>query len=135
MLVSNWINLLNAATAANGVPSGATAGVAVPNNRRGKFSVLRLRHSTTAGNDARAAIFKLWGYCAGEVDSDGAAVSSSAGWDDTGFSYVLNSSNDARITLPTISGIVAYSRLYMELINPSGTGATFSVAIAFTDEE
>jgi hypothetical protein len=131
---AHWLNILNGATATNSAPSGATAGVAVPQNLRGENVTARFRHSTTAGNDARTFTVKLWGYCPGEVDSDGDAISSTAGWCDTEETYSLASvSADGSISKRFV-GLTAFSRLYAEVTAISGTGTAVSVAVGLNSE-
>ena len=135
IICSQWLNILDAVAAANGAPSGATAGVAIPINRKGKVIVFRLRHTTTDGDDVRTCTIKLWGYCAGAIDADGAAISASAGWDDMDESYLLASvSADGMLTIWVTEAASIYSRLYVELTAIAGTGTAISVDIGLTEE-
>jgi len=135
IIVSRWLNILNAVASANGAPSGSSAGVVVPINRRGKVAVFRLRHTTPAGNDARTCTVKLWGYCAGSFSEAGAAILSSAGWDDMDDSYSLASvSADGMLTIWITEAASIYSRLYVELSAVTGTGTAISVDIGLTEE-
>jgi hypothetical protein len=139
-----WINVLNAATAANNPPSAATDGLLVPPDRVGKGTVIRLRHTTTAGDDARTCTVKLWGYCPGEIAAPKESlptlraetdIASSAGWDDMDEEYSLTSvSADGNVTAFVLEYPTIYQRLYVELTAVTGTGTAISCAIGFTTE-
>jgi len=134
VIASQWLNALNAATAANSAPTAATDGVAVPINRMGKVVVFRLAHTTTAGNDARTCSIKLWGYCPGSASAAGAAVSSAA-WDDMGETYDLASvSADGSVVALVTEAVTIYSRIYVELTAVSGTGTAITVDMGLTEE-
>jgi hypothetical protein len=132
---AHWLNILNAATATNSAPSGASAGVAIPNDLREENVTVRFRHSTTAGNDARTFTAKIWGYCPGELDSDGAAIAGTAGWCDTEETYSLASVSADGSIAKRFVGFTAFSRLYAEITAISGTGTAVSVAIGLNSEK
>lgn len=133
IIASKWINILTGQLATTSAPTtSATAGIAVPNNMRGKNAAIRLRHTATG---ARTCTIKLFGYCAGEVDAVGAAIASSAYWDDLNESFSLTStSTDGAICAGVFEALSIYSRIECQITAISGTSCTIAVAIAFTDE-
>lgn len=132
---AHWLNILNAATAANGAPSLATHGVALPVNYRSENITMRFRHKTTAGNDARTFSIKIWGYCPGEIDSNGDSISNTAGWCDLEESYILASVSADGSIAKRFVGFTAFSRLYAELTAVTGTGTAVSVAAGLNSED
>lgn len=134
---ASWVNIITGAIATSAAPTTATQGIEVPVLRRGKPVVIRLRHTTTAGNDARTCTIKLYGYCPGEVvQPTGVAVgAAAAGWDDINESYSLASvSADGNVTAFVLESVTVYSRLYCRVTAISGTGTALGVAAAFTEE-
>lgn len=130
-----WLNILNGATATNSAPSLATDGVAIPQDRRNENITIKFRHSTTAGNDARTFTIKIWGYCPGELDSDGASIAGTAGWCDTEETYSLASVSADGSIAKRFVGFTAFSRLYAEITAISGTGTAVSVAVGLNSEQ
>jgi hypothetical protein len=137
---SGFINLFDGATSTNSPPSAATDGVRVPNNQHGKAVVIRLRHTTTAGDDSRTATLKLWGYCLGEqyhaehATTPGQPVSDTAGWDDLEESYSLSAAEDGNVTAFVLENMTVYERLYCEVTAITGSGTSLGTAVAFTDD-
>lgn len=137
-----WINLFTAQAATTAAPTTAAQGVAIPADKVGKVVVVRLRHTTTAGNDARTCTITLWGYCPGEVTAKGSAsiteavdIASTAGWDQLNESYSLASvSADGSLTIFVLESPTVYSRLYARITAISGTGTALGCAVAFTQD-
>lgn len=126
-----FVQLLSAATAANNAPSGATAGVPL----RGKLCKAAADYGAiaTAKEDNQCMIgiqgtsdaaqtlvgtFYLWGY-----------VEDIGKW----FRFKLlnggalaETSADAINYAELVEGIRHYDRLYLELVSPGGTGASFN---------
>lgn len=134
VIAPKWINLFTGSTATSAAPSLSTDGVAIPVNTRGKVVVIRLRHTTTAGNDARTATVTLYGYCPGEQTAAGAAIASTSGWDDLGESYSLSASADGNVVAFVLESPTVYDRLYAHITAISGTGCTLGCAVAFTED-
>lgn len=131
VIVGQWLNILNQAAAANSAPTVVTDGVAVPINRQGKAVLVRFRHTATG---ARTFSVKLWGYIAGEVDADGAAIATTAGWADTEETVSLASTSTDGSFVRVFEGLAGFSRLYAEVTAISGTAAKASVALGLTEE-
>lgn len=130
-----WRNLFTGSTAVSAAPTTAAQGVKVPEDSQGKVVVIRLRHTTTAGNDARTCTITLYGYCHGEVDSAGRAITSTAGWDQLNESYSLASvSANGSLTIFVLESPTVYSRLYARITAISGTGTALGCAVAFTQD-
>ena len=111
--------------------ASSTSGVAVPANRRGKKVVTRLRHTATG---ARTATVRIYGYCPGEVDSDGAAVASTSGWVDTGEDITLASTAVDGSQADVFETLTVFTRLHGKITAVTGTSTTLGLAFAFTDE-
>ena len=130
-----WHSLVVASTTTDPVPSAVGQGAAIPEDRHGKVVVIRLRHLTTAGNDARTCTVKLYGWCAGERDARGDDIADSVGWDDMGEEYSLASvSADGSVTAFVLESPTVYTRLFIRVTAISGTGTSISCAGAFTEE-
>ncbi len=130
-----WLNILTAATAANGAPTVATDGVDLKNTAltmRGRPHALRWRHAATG---ARAFTAKVWGYVTSEVDTGNALVASSAGWVDTGETYTLASTSTNGSVAEIYEYLTMFDRIYIEItaLTGAGTGKTVNVAIALTE--
>ena len=130
-----WHSLVVASTTTDPAPTAVGQGAAIPEDRHGKVVVIRLRHTTTAGNDARTCTVALYGWCPGERDAKGRDIASSAGWDDMGESYSLASINaDGSVTAFVLESPTVYTRFFVRVTAISGTGTSISCAGAFTEE-
>lgn len=125
-----WINQFTGATTTSSVPSLSTHGIAVPQNLKGRNCIVRIRHAATG---ARTFTVKLWGYVAGELTEAGAAVSSSAGWNDLNESWSMASTSTDGGYSKRFEALTAFSRLYVQITAISGTGNTLACAVCFTE--
>ncbi len=128
-----WLNILAAAAATNSAPSLSTDGVDLKNTAittRGRPHAIRWRHTATG---ARTFEAKVWGYVTSEVDTAGALVASSAGWVDTGETYVLASTSTNGSTAEIYEYLTIFDRIYIEITAITGTSATVNVSIALTE--
>jgi hypothetical protein len=124
---SQWLQILAGATATTSAPSAATAGVAIPEDRRsGDLQVVRLSQSATSGS--RSVTIRLWGYCDGDYSSSGLR-SGSAGWVDTQETLSITAAAADGSVAEVYQGLNAFSRLYAQVTAISGTGATANVSI------
>jgi hypothetical protein len=132
--VAHWVNDFNGSTATESftAASASTSGIAVPQNRKGKVIVARLRHAATG---ARTATVRLWGYIAGVVDSDGAAVASTAGWVDTEEDIILSSTSTDGSIAKVFESLGVFSDLHGQITAISGTSNTLGLDFGFTEEE
>ena len=120
----NNIQLLTAATAVNGVPSGATAGVVV--NLQGSDDALFALKST-AGSGVMTVTVRLWGYSRAAADwmplgsGTGASkgiLNAQTAIDETGTDLLRH--------LEVISGMRHVDRVYAEITAIGGTATAVS---------
>ena len=130
-----WYSLVVGSTTTDPAPTAVGQGHKIPDDRHGKVVVIRLRHTTTAGNDARTCTVKLYGWCPGERDARGDDIADSSGWDDMGVEYSLASTSaDGSVTAFVLESPTVYTRLFVRVTAISGTGTSISCAGAFTEE-
>lgn len=127
-----FVEIAHQVAAANSAPSGATAGIALKTDHKGKRSVLMMNMDVTSG--AWTCAGKLWGYVARSVDSDGDAVAANVGWYDLDESFSLSGSADTKILIDNYEALTIYDRIYVEVTAITGTGAKASFVIGLTEE-
>jgi hypothetical protein len=128
-----WLQLLADATAVNSAPTLATHGVDIKNllpNLRGRPMALRFRQTATG---ARTFTCKVWGYVTSEYDADGDAVASSAGWVDTGETYVRSSVSADGDVADVYEYLRLFDRLYIEVSAITGTATTINVSVGLSE--
>lgn len=128
------IEFLAASTAANGVPSGASAGISV-DQLISLFGVVPqsavLQIVSTAGSGVMTAVFRLWGRAV-----NGTWVPLGPGTDDTTKgrinleTAVDETTADALVHSETIINFVGFSRLYLELVSIGGTSTSVTAWLA-----
>lgn len=115
------VELLASATAANGIPSGAAAGIAtnaLKNNNRLPDRI-RVGVKSTAGSVTMTVTLRVWGYAAGvwfgikDLNASSAAPSTAVA--------IAETSADAIQYSEEVSGISGCSRIYLEIVAIGGT--------------
>ncbi len=138
-----FIRLLNAATATNSPPSGASAGVSLRTrqpgvdggNWRGKNDGVFLVKST-AGSGTMTVTLRVWGYS--PLTSAWHPLGSNATEATRG---VLNAGNaidedgaDVLTHSEPVSGLAAFSRIYLEITAIGGTSTAVSTWLTTVDD-
>ena len=133
-----WIQqVADAVDTSQGVPSAATDGIKVPNNRKGRETLIRIRH-TAAG--ARTIPWVLWGYVAAtySIDASGVetdtAVAAGVAWVHTNTTGTLTGSTDQGEIVDSVKLMSAFDRVYLETGTLVGT-PTYSIDFCFTDND
>jgi hypothetical protein len=124
----HWTNLLNASTVVTAAPAVLTDGILVPFDNKPRLWVVSIRHKTTAGNDARTAKGRLYGYRPGEKTAAGVLIPNSEGWADTHDIMSINATADGSDVF-TIRGLGVFVALYFRLTDITGIGTEISAAI------
>lgn len=115
------VEILASATAANGIPSGASAGVAMSVIRAINPTVdaIRVGLKSTAGSGTMTATATLWGYAGGSWFVLKPLASSSAA-PQTAIAIAENST-DALVFTEIVEGLRAVERIYLELVAIAGS--------------
>jgi len=122
---SYTVELLASTGAANGAPSGATAGIDISLLRRlGKLpDKVRVGIKSTAGSGAMTVTLRTWLY-AGDVWFVAKAHAASSAAPQTAVA-IAETSTDAIAYSEVVSGISGASRMYLEIVSsPGGSGTT-----------
>lgn len=119
---SYTIELLASATAANGIPSSATAGIDLNLlNRHSGFipNKIRVGVNSTAGSGVMTVTLRLWGYAGGvwfrlkDLNASSAAPHAAVAIPETSADSIKYSEE--------VSSIGGCSRLYLEIVAIAGT--------------
>ncbi len=115
------VELLASATAANGIPSGATAGIDISLLRRnGSLSdKIRVGINSTAGSGTMTATMRVWGR-AGAVWFRLKDLAASSAAPQTAVAIAETSADSLKYS-EEVSGINSCERLYLEIVAIAGT--------------
>lgn len=137
------IQLLNAATATNSPPSGATAGFPLKDKTPGKAPNFRWNHypsgvihvQSTAGTGTMTVTLRLWGYS--KATSTWLPLGSNATMATRG---VLNLGNaitedgsDNLCHAEPVTGLGSFTRVYLEITAIGGTNTAVSAYLVESD--
>lgn len=132
MAEAHTVRLVNGATAATNAPSAATDGYAPADTYQYSRAVgMQLQYTVAAGSGTARLV--LWGYNPTMRDTAGAAIGSSGAWyqlyDTDTLSYSANT-NEAFC----VEHAEGYTRFAVQLSAITGTNATVTAAVSFTEE-
>lgn len=123
------ITLLTAATATNGVPSGATAGVKMPH----LTDVATLFVHSTAGSDSMTVTLRLWGYnnYTAKWYPLGIGTAANKGIINAGAAIAEDTSTGADTILHAeiVSGLFRIDRVYLEVTAIGGTATAITAVL------
>lgn len=139
-----FLRLLNAATATNSPPSGATAGVSLRQrqpgvdggNWRGKNDGVILVKST-AGSGTMTVTLRVWGYSNltsawHPLGSDATTVANRGVLNEEG--AIAEDGADNLVHAEPISGLGAFTRIYLEITAIGGTSTAVTSYLTTVDD-
>lgn len=119
---SHVVELLASANAANGIPSGATAGISVNQLEKYLFKVpdkIRVGCVSTAGSGTMTVTLRVWGRAGAlwfrlkDLNASSAAPSTAVA--------IAETSADAIQYSEEVSGVSGCDRIYLEIVAIAGT--------------
>lgn len=134
---ARWVRHLDGYLNNTGAPSGATDGIAVPNNWKGKHVIVRNKWDAQPGSWT-LFYWNIWGYCPGELDSNGEIISGSGGWtmleccgDTTRFFWAFAPTDGDRCFVYTCPSM--FTRLFFQTYGAVYTDILFYTSFGFTE--
>ena len=120
------VDLLTAATATNGVPSGATAGAKM----LGHTDVATLFVKSVAGSGTMTASLRLWGYHIYTATwyPLGTGAANTKGLINGGVALAEDIANDLRHA-ELVSGLFRIDRVYLEVVSIGGTATALTAVL------